>query len=251
MTVPKRPVLVVIPTYNEVENIQGAVEQVLQTECRADVLVMDDGSPDGTGNLVAEIAAVEDRVHLVRRTGKLGLGSAYIAGFKWGLERGYDVLVEMDADGSHPVSRLPALLDALDGTGKSAPVLAIGSRWTKGGSVVDWPKHRELLSRAGNAYARLALSLKVADVTAGFRAYRSSVIARMDLDAIDSKGYCFQIDMTLRVRDIGGQIAEIPIEFKDRQLGESKMSRAIVLEAMLQTTRWGLTRRFARTWYCK
>lgn len=212
---------------------------------------MDDGSPDGTGNLVAEIAAVEDRVHLVRRTGKLGLGSAYIAGFKWGLERGYDVLVEMDADGSHPVSRLPALLDALDGTGKSAPVLAIGSRWTKGGSVVDWPKHRELLSRAGNAYARLALSLKVADVTAGFRAYRSSVIARMDLDAIDSKGYCFQIDMTLRVRDIGGQIAEIPIEFKDRQLGESKMSRAIVLEAMLQTTRWGLTRRFARTWYCK
>jgi dolichol-phosphate mannosyltransferase len=236
--------LVVIPTYDEAENVRTILDVVLQAVPTANVLVVDDGSPDGTGDLVATIAAQDERVHLLRRTGKLGLGTAYVAGFRWGLERGFDLLVEMDADGSHPADRLPALIAAVVDADPADDVqLAIGSRWTPGGSVVDWPRHREFLSRGGNAYARVVLGLDVRDITAGFRVYRAEAIARMDLDSVDSKGYCFQVDMTLRVHDLGGRIVEVPIRFRDRVHGVSKMSQAIVVEAMLRTTLWGLQRR--------
>jgi len=239
--------LVIVPTYNEAENVTDILDRVLGVVPEAHVLVVDDGSPDGTGDLVAARATDDDRVHLLRRSGKLGLGTAYVAGFRWGLERGYEFLVEMDADGSHPADRLPALIAAVaDADSADGVMLSIGSRWTAGGSVVDWPKHRELLSRGGNAYARIMLGLDVHDITAGFRVYRADAIARMALDEIDSKGYCFQVDMTLRVHDLGGTIVEVPIRFRDRVHGVSKMSQAIVVEAMLRTTQWGLQRRFGR-----
>ncbi|MBF4584244.1 polyprenol monophosphomannose synthase [Curtobacterium sp. VKM Ac-2865] len=239
--------LVIVPTYDEAENVHEIVGRVLDVVPAAHVLVVDDGSPDGTGDIVAAMAAEDDRVHLLRRAGKLGLGTAYVAGFRWGLERQFDLLIEMDADGSHPADRLPAMIEAVAGADPAADVLlAIGSRWVPGGSVVDWPKHRELLSRGGNAYARVMLGLDVHDITAGFRVYRAEAIARMDLDSVDSKGYCFQVDMTLRVHDLGGTIVEVPIQFRDRVRGVSKMSQAIVVEAMLRTTQWGLQRRFGR-----
>jgi dolichol-phosphate mannosyltransferase len=235
---------VIVPTYNEVENIDGILRRVLDTVPFAHLLVVDDGSPDGTGDVVAAAAGRDERVHLLRRAGKLGLGSAYVTGFRWGLERGYDLLIEMDADGSHPVDRLPALIDAVASADPADDVmLAIGSRWVQGGSVVDWPKHRELLSRGGNTYARLMLGLDVHDITAGYRVYRADAVRRMDLDGVDSKGYCFQVDMTLRVHDLGGRIVEVPIEFRDRVLGVSKMSQAIVVEAMGRVTQWGIQRR--------
>ncbi|MFJ2978257.1 polyprenol monophosphomannose synthase [Curtobacterium sp. NPDC087082] len=236
--------LVIVPTYNEAENVRTIAAAVLSALPDAHLLVVDDASPDGTADLVRQLAATDDRVHLLERSGKLGLGTAYVAGFRWGLERGYPLLVEMDADGSHPADRLPALVAAVDGA--DDVMLAIGSRWVPGGSVVDWPLHREVLSRGANTYARFVLGIGVRDVTAGFRVYRADAIARMDLDSIDSKGYCFQVDMTLRVDDLGGRIVEVPIRFRDRVHGVSKMSRSIVLEAMLRTTQWGLQRRFGR-----
>jgi dolichol-phosphate mannosyltransferase len=236
--------LVIVPTYDEAENVRAIAAAVLGALPDAHLLVVDDASPDGTGDIVRQLAAEDDRVHLLERSGKLGLGTAYVAGFRWGLERGYPLLVEMDADGSHPADRLPALVAAVDGA--DDVMLAIGSRWVPGGSVVDWPLHREVLSRGANTYARFVLGIGVRDVTAGFRVYRSNAIARMDLDAIDSKGYCFQVDMTLRVDDLGGRIVEVPIRFRDRVHGVSKMSRSIVVEAMLRTTQWGLQRRFGR-----
>ncbi|OII16107.1 polyprenol monophosphomannose synthase [Curtobacterium sp. MCBA15_013] len=236
--------LVIVPTYNEAENVRTIAAAVLGALPDAHLLVVDDASPDGTADLVRQLAATDDRVHLLERSGKLGLGTAYVAGFRWGLERGYPLLVEMDADGSHPADRLPALVAAVDGA--DDVLLAIGSRWVPGGSVVDWPLHREVLSRGANTYARFVLGIGVRDVTAGFRVYRADAIARMDLDSIDSKGYCFQVDMTLRVDDLGGRIVEVPIRFRDRVHGVSKMSRSIVLEAMLRTTQWGLQRRLGR-----
>jgi len=239
--------LVIVPTYDEAENVHEIVGRVLDVVPAAHVLVVDDGSPDGTGDIVAAMAEEDERVHLLRRAGKLGLGTAYVAGFRWGLERQFDLLIEMDADGSHPADRLPAMIEAVAGADPADDVLlAIGSRWVPGGSVVDWPRHRELLSRGGNAYARVMLGLDVHDITAGFRVYRAEAIARMDLESVDSKGYCFQVDMTLRVHDLGGTIVEVPIQFRDRVRGVSKMSQAIVVEAMLRTTQWGLQRRFAR-----
>jgi dolichol-phosphate mannosyltransferase len=236
--------LVVIPTYDEAENIRTIIDAVLGAVPDAHVLVVDDGSPDGTGDIVRAIGAEDDRVHLLQRSGKLGLGSAYVTGFRWGLERGYPLLVEMDADGSHPADRLPAMIDAV--RADADVLLAIGSRWVRGGSVVDWPLRREVLSRGANTYARLVLGIRVHDVTAGFRVYRAEAIAAMDLDAIDSKGYCFQVDMTLRVDAQGGRIVEVPIRFRDRLYGVSKMSGGIVVEAMLRVTQWGFQRRFGR-----
>ncbi|MCL9666618.1 polyprenol monophosphomannose synthase [Curtobacterium albidum] len=239
--------LVVVPTYNEVENIENAVAKILEHAPDAHVLVVDDASPDGTGDRVEALAADDGRLHLMRRSGKLGLGTAYVAGFDWGLERGYGLLVEMDADGSHPADRLPALLSAVADAPAAADVqLAIGSRWVRGGSVVDWPKRRELLSRTANLYARVMLRLGVHDVTAGYRVYRADVVRRMDLSGVDSKGYCFQVDMTLRVHDLGGRIVEVPIEFRDRVLGTSKMDRSVIVEAMVRVTQWGVQRWFRR-----
>jgi dolichol-phosphate mannosyltransferase len=237
--------LVIVPTYNEAENIDDIAGRILETVPTAHLLVVDDGSPDGTGDLVEALAATDERVHLLRRSGKLGLGTAYVAGFRWGIEHGFDLLTEMDADGSHPADRLPALISAVaDADPSEDVVLAIGSRWMRGGSVVDWPKRREFLSRGANTYARVMLGLDVHDITAGFRVYRADAIARMDLGSIDSKGYCFQIDMTLRAHDLGGRIVEVPIRFRDRIHGVSKMSKDIIVEAMVRTTQWGLQRRF-------
>lgn len=237
--------LVVLPTYDEVQNLPKIVTRLLAAVPDVHVLVVDDDSPDGTGALADSLAEADARIHVLHRTGKLGLGSAYVTGFRWGLERGYAVLVEMDADGSHPPEVLPEMIARVTADAPGAPALAIGSRWVPGGSVVDWPLSRQVLSRGGNLYARLALGLELKDVTAGFRAYRRDALEAMDLSSIDSKGYCFQVDMTLRVLDGGGQVVEVPIEFREREHGVSKMSRAIVVEAMARVTRWGVRRRVA------
>lgn len=239
-----RRILVMIPTYQERENIDRVLDRLFTAVPHAHALVVDDGSPDGTGDLVADRAVGDARVHLLRRSHKAGLGPAYLAAMAWGLERDYDLLVELDADGSHPPEVLPAMISALDGP--SRPGLVIGSRWVDGGSVVNWPKSREVLSRAGNGYARLALGIPVRDATAGFRVYRSELLRRLALSTVDSHGYCFQVDMTLRTLDAGAGVVEVPIEFREREFGESKMDRGIVVEAMRRVTRWGFERRILR-----
>ncbi|WP_326934171.1 polyprenol monophosphomannose synthase [Frigoribacterium sp. Leaf263] len=236
--------LAIVPTYDEAENIRPIVARILEAVPTAHVLVMDDASPDGTGRIADEIAATDDRVSVVHRTAKEGLGAAYVAGFRWGLDRGYRVLVEIDADGSHPADRLPVMLEALDGPER--PGLVIGSRWVRGGSVVDWPRRRLFLSRAGNLYSRLALRIPVRDATAGFRVYRADVLAAMPLERVASRGYFFQVDMTLRTLDAGHTVVEVPIEFREREAGVSKMSGSIVQEAMLNVTIWGLQRAWRR-----
>lgn len=235
--------LVIIPTYNELENLPIILGRLFEAAPEVNVLIMDDNSPDGTGQLADDIAASDQRVSAQHRTGKLGLGSAYLQGFEWGLEQGFDRLVEMDADGSHPPSALPALIEA---SRRGDTGLVIGSRWVKGGSVVNWPKRREILSRGANLYARLMLGIKVKDATAGFRVYRADVLRSLELTSIESKGYCFQIDMTLRTLDAGVRVVELPIEFREREIGESKMSGAVIGEAMTKVTAWGFQRRFAQ-----
>lgn len=234
--------LVIIPTYQEAANIATAVALVRESVPTVDVLVVDDNSPDGTGDVVEKLAAADDAVHLLRRPGKAGLGAAYKAGFAWGGERGSDVMVEMDADLSHDPRALPSLLAAVDGGAD----LAIGSRYVPGGSIPDWGWHRRALSRWGNAYVTLMLSLGVRDSTAGFRAYRTSLLDRMDLPTVTAEGYGFQIEMTLRARQAGATIVEVPITFADRAAGESKMSSAIVVEALALVTRWGVVARLSR-----
>lgn len=233
------PALVIVPTYNERENIDLILDAIL-AESAADVLVIDDGSPDGTAELVrARTVLRGSRVHLLERPGKQGLGSAYVTGFRWGLDRGYSVLVEMDADGSHPVAVLQSMIDLVL---RGSATLVIGSRWIPGGSVVDWPKRREFLSRGANTYARIMLGLSVHDSTAGYRAYSAELLRAIDLGSIDSHGYCFQIDMTVRSRDADAVIQEVPIAFRDRRFGTSKMSGSIILEAMGKVTLWGVER---------
>ena len=233
----------VIPTYNEAESVVEVIDRVLAAEPRADVLVVDDGSPDGTAKLVLERSAGEPRVHLMVGSGKLGLGAAYGAGFGWGLERGYDALVEMDADLSHPPERLPALLDGL-----ADADLVIGSRYVPGGRTVNWSRSREAISRGGNTYVRLALGVPVHDGTAGYRAYRREVLEELPVEAVRSNGYCFQIEMVHKAWQEGFRVVEVPITFTERASGVSKMSRQIVAEALLRVTQWALTggRRRAR-----
>lgn len=233
-------VLVVTPTYDEAGSLAATVAAITVAAPGVDILVVDDASPDGTGAIADGLAAADSRVSVLHRAGKEGLGRAYVAGFRVALDRGYDVVIEMDADGSHPASALPALLDAL--TADPATGLAIGSRYVPGGGLADWAAGRRLLSRAGNAYARFMLRLRVRDVTAGYRAYRADVLRALPLDDIDSRGYCFQIDMTLRTLDAGWRIVERPIEFRERTAGRSKMNRGIVVEAMLRVTVWGIAR---------
>ena len=236
--------LVIIPTYNECENLPLVAAALFANVPDAHLLVVDDASPDGTGDIADGLAARDARVCTMHRSGKLGLGSAYIEGFRWGLARGYAVLVEMDADGSHPASALPPLIAALDRLSPAgSPALVIGSRWATGGSVVDWPRSREALSRAANLYARVALGIPVKDAPAGFRAYRAEALAAIDLESVNSYGYCFQIDMTVRLIDAGYAVREVPITFREREIGESKMSRSIVVEATWKVTAWGVARR--------
>ncbi|HEX4902818.1 MAG TPA: polyprenol monophosphomannose synthase [Acidimicrobiales bacterium] len=228
----------VIPTYDEVENIADVVARVHAAVPDAHVLVVDDASPDGTGDLVARMATEDANLHLLRRPGKSGLGSAYRAGFRWGAAEGFDVMVEMDADLSHDPAALPSLLARVE----DGADLAIGSRYVPGGSIPDWSWHRKALSRWGNRYAGAVLSLHVADSTAGYRAYRSSALEAIDLDSVRADGYGFQIEMAYRVARNGGRIDEVPIAFTDRIRGTSKMSGRIVVEALVLVTWWGARR---------
>ncbi|HEV7869782.1 MAG TPA: polyprenol monophosphomannose synthase [Modestobacter sp.] len=237
---PLGPVLVIIPTYEEVGNLDGVLDRLHAAVPTAHALVVDDASPDGTGALADARAAADDRVHVLHRTAKAGLGPAYVAGFGWAAEHGYGVVVEMDADGSHPPERLPALLAALEDAD-----LVLGSRYVPGGSVVDWPPHRLALSRAGNLYTRWALRLPLADATGGFRAARMDLIARLPFGEVASQGYCFQVDWAWRADRAGARVVEVPITFSERTAGRSKMSSSIVGEALARVTWWGVLDRLA------
>lgn len=236
-------VLVIIPTFNERENVAIIVPAVLDSVPTADVLIADDNSPDGTGEVADRMAGQDRRIHVLHRAGKEGLGAAYLAGFAWALDRGYDVVVEMDADGSHRPADLARLLHALDEQGAD---LALGSRWVPGGSVVNWPKSREFLSRGGNAYARRALKIPLHDATGGFRAFRSDTLRAIDLETVESQGYIFQVDLAYRALARRLKVIEVPITFQEREIGDSKMSHKIVLEAMWQVTKWGRDIRFGK-----
>jgi dolichol-phosphate mannosyltransferase len=233
--------VVIIPTYNERENIMRIVERVLEAVPHVRVLVVDDGSPDGTGAIADRIAATDGRVFVLHRPAKQGLGAAYLAGFAWALERGYETVVEMDADGSHDPEELPRLLRALE----YADVV-LGSRWVRGGSVHNWPASRRVLSQAGNLYTRIALGLDLKDATGGYRAYRSTALAGLGLAVVSSQGYCFQVELAWRAIQAGYAVVEVPITFVERQKGDSKMSAGIVAEALLSVTWWGLRERWNR-----
>lgn len=228
--------LVVTPTYNERESLPKMVARVRTAVPHAHILVVDDGSPDGTATWVREKTQQDPHLHLLARTQKTGLGPAYVAGFTWALEHGFEVVCEMDADCSHRPEQLPRLLEESDG---GADVV-IGSRWVRGGAVHNWPLHREALSRGANLYTQMALGLDVHDATAGFRAYRADVLRELlAAGDIASQGYCFQVDMTRRAAARGFSIREVPIDFDEREHGVSKMSLAIVREAMTRVTIWG------------
>jgi dolichol-phosphate mannosyltransferase len=231
-------VLVVIPTYNERENLPLILRRLHQAAPEVHVLVVDDGSPDGTGKLADELADTDERIQVLHRTEKAGLGAAYVAGFRLGLDAGYQVLVEMDADGSHAPEQLPRLLAAL-----AHADLVLGSRWVPGGQVQNWAKSRELLSRGGNLYTRLALGMPLKDATGGYRAYRRQVLEGMALESVASQGYCFQVDLAWRAVQAGYRVVEVPITFAEREHGESKMSGNIVREALLRVTEWGAAHR--------
>ena len=231
-------VLVVIPTYNEADNVCRITERVRSAVPNVEILIADDNSPDGTGKLADELAAEDEQVQVLHRKGKEGLGAAYLAGFRWGMEHGYGVLVEMDADGSHQPEELPRLLTALKGAD-----LVLGSRWVPGGRVVNWPKSREFISRGGSLYSRLALDLPLRDITGGFRAFRRETLEGLGLDDVASQGYCFQVDLARRAVKAGYHVVEVPITFVERELGDSKMSRDILVEALWRVTAWGVSER--------
>jgi len=235
------PVLVVIPTYDERENIGSIVSRLHAAVPAADVLVVDDNSPDGTGKLADEMAAADPRIRVLHRTAKDGLGAAYLAGFAEALDGMHQVVVEMDADGSHAPEDLPALLDAL----RDAD-LVLGSRYVPGGAVRNWPAHREWLSRGGNLYSRLALGVPIKDITGGYRVFRRQVLEELDLGEVASQGYCFQVDVAYRAVQAGFRVREVPITFVERERGASKMSRSIVSEALWLVTRWGAERLLRR-----
>lgn len=234
---PSHRTLVIIPTYNELENLPLIVGRIRTARPDVHILIVDDGSPDGTGHLADELAAAHPgRIQVMHRTAKDGLGAAYLAAFEWGLERGYDVLVEMDADGSHAPEQLYRLLDAID---HGADVV-IGSRYVDGGTVRNWPHRRLVLSKTANTYARVLLGVDIHDITAGYRAYRREVLEKLDLNTVESKGYCFQVDLTWRAINNGFTVAEVPITFSERELGVSKMSGSNIREAMLKVAQWGI-----------
>lgn len=238
---PTSRAVIVIPTYNEADNIPSIIERLLKAQPQVEALIVDDGSPDGTGELADQMAAADDRVHVIHRTVKEGLGAAYIEGFRWALEQGYDVIGEMDADGSHQPEQLHRLLDVLPRAD-----LVIGSRYVQGGSVVNWPKHRELLSRGGNVYTRLLLGISIRDVTAGFRVFHADTLRAIELDLVESVGYVFQAELAYRTLQQGMMIREVPIAFIERERGHSKMSSAVARESLRLITQWGLSERMRR-----
>lgn len=237
MAEPTATVLVVVPTYNERDNLEPLLSRLHEAVPAAHVLVVDDSSPDGTGELADKLAAADRRVRVLHRAAKAGLGAAYLAGFAEALRDDYPVVVEMDADGSHAPEDLPVLLAALDDAD-----LVIGSRYVPGGRVVNWPAHREWLSRGGNLYSRLALGVPIRDITGGYRAFRRQVLLELALADVASQGYCFQVDMAWRAVQAGFRVREVPITFTERERGSSKMSHAIVAEALWRVTRWGAAR---------
>lgn len=233
--------LVVLPTYNEKDNLVDTIRRIGASAPQVDILVVDDNSPDGTGQLADRLALDNAGIHVLHRTAKNGLGAAYLEAFAWAITAGYDIVVECDADGSHHPEELHRLLDSLD-----THDMVIGSRWVFGGSVVDWPRSRELLSRGGSLYARTLLGLQQRDVTGGYRAFRISALEAIGLGNVTSQGYCFQIEMLWRANRAGLRIAEVPITFTERRWGISKMRGMIVLEAMARVTVWGIRAMFDR-----
>jgi dolichol-phosphate mannosyltransferase len=234
--------LIIVPTYNEVQTLQAIVERITAAVPDADVLIVDDDSPDGTGALADRLAGAHRQLGVVHRAEKDGLGRAYLAGFEHALSHGYDYVVEIDADGSHDPAELPAMLAlARDGAG-----LVIGSRWVPGGSIRDWPRTRQAISRTGNWYARVALRSRIRDITAGYRVYRTELLRALQLDTVSSQGYCFQVEMAWRAERAGERVAEHPIEFVERTAGASKMHSGIVVEALLRVTGWGIADRIGR-----
>ena len=234
-------VVMVIPTYNEVENIEWIVGRLRRAHPEVDALVVDDESPDGTGAVAAALARTDRQVHVLHRAAKGGLGAAYLHGFAWALDEGYDVIGEMDADGSHQPEELHRLLAALEHAD-----LVIGSRWIPGGSVTNWPVQRELLSRGGNAYVRLLLGIRVRDATAGYRLFRRATLEKIDLREVRSTGYVFQTDLVARTLRAGLTVREVPIEFVERIRGESKMSPSVATESLRRITAWGVRERVQR-----
>jgi dolichol-phosphate mannosyltransferase len=234
-------IVVIIPTFNELTTLPVIVSRVRASVPEAHILVADDNSPDGTGRLADELAAEDDHVHVMHRLGKEGLGAAYLAGFAWALQEGYDVVVEMDADGSHQPEQLPRLLDAL----READ-LVLGSRWVPGGRTENWPKSRQFISRGGTAYTRLMLGVPIHDATGGYRAFRADTLRKLDLHEVASQGYCFQIDLAWRAVQRGLRVREVPITFVERTSGTSKMSRKIVAEALWRVTVWGIDDKLTR-----
>jgi dolichol-phosphate mannosyltransferase len=229
-----KPTVIILPTFNEIEALPQTVQSILET-VNVDILIVDDGSPDGTGRLADRLAGEDPRIHVLHRESKSGLGAAYLAGFAWALERNYEYILEMDADGSHQAKYLPALLDAAENAD-----LVLGSRWVKGGGAVNWPLKRRVLSRAGSLYSRIMLHLPVSDATGGFRVFKAETLRRINLEKVESQGYCFQIDLAWRAHRAGLTIKEVPIVFVERTLGSSKMDSNIVNEAITKVTAWGL-----------
>jgi len=236
---PTDSTLVIIPTYNEVENLPLIIGRVRESNPDVDILVIDDNSPDGTGDKADEMAAEDSHVNVIHREEKTGLLGAYTAGFNWGLERGYNVLCQMDADGSHAPEQLPRLLSSID----EGADLVIGSRYVDGGEAVNWPKNRYLLSKLGNLYISVALGDDVADMTAGYRAFRREVLETIDLETLSKKGYIFQVDLADRAVQEGFDVREVPITFVDRELGESKLDASFAGESLAEVTKWGWKRR--------
>ena len=224
-----------MPTFNEAGNVPAMCERLRAAVPEASLLIVDDDSPDGTGAVADALARRFDRVHVLHRTEKEGLGAAYLAGFAWAAAHGYDVVIEMDADGSHAPEQLPRLLAALTDAD-----LVLGSRWIAGGEVLNWPRNRKVLSRGGNAFARIVLGLPLSDATGGYRAYRREVLDSLPLHEVRSQGYCFQVELAWRTWKAGYRVAEVPITFVERERGESKMSNRIVFEALTRVTWWGV-----------
>lgn len=235
--------LVLVPTYNEAESIRSILARIRAAVPDADVLVLDDGSPDGTGAIADDLAAADPRIRVAHRPAKAGLGAAYLDGFARAAAEGYDAVVEIDADGSHDPAELPAMIALLESADAD---LVIGSRWVPGGAVVNWPRRRLAISRAGNHYARWMLRSRIRDLTAGFRVYRVSALAGLDRAVVSSQGYCFQVELAWRIEAAGRPVVEHPIVFVERASGESKMGPGIVLEALGRVTAWGVSARFGR-----
>lgn len=234
-----KKVLVIVPTYNELENIKIITKAIRTNVPQVDVLIVDDNSPDGTGQIADELSQMDPKIFVLHRKQKAGLGAAYLEGFAWAKNMEYDAVVEMDADGSHRPEDLIKILEKL----ANADVV-LGSRWVSGGQVVNWPLHRKLLSQGGNLYTRMWLGIPIKDATGGFRAYRMQALEKIGLTDVQSQGYCFQVDMAWRAVKAGLKVVEVSIVFIERQLGESKMSGDIVKEALTKVTIWGLQKRF-------